>query len=270
MRYALGLPSTRAALRLLYNAPQVALVCGIKAPEDIPHESTLSLFFKKLSRFKYLHLLKDVSRRLVRHHYDTLPSFGDRVALDSSTLKAYANGNKPVKADKEAAWNVKRNSQGRTEFVLGWKLHAMIDCEHETIISANISPGNIHDSQRATHLLREARFSVKRFRPHFVMADKGYSGQPLMHHIKDQYHAKPIIDIMPVHRRLAQRTAEQRKTTEWKALYKQCTAIERVFSRLKGQHSLNNITVRGRWKVTVHCYLSLIAMQAIQSVDSIG
>ena len=48
---------------------------------------------------------------------------------------------------------------------------------------------------------------------------------------------------------------------EWKALYKQRQAVERVFSRLKGQRSLNHIRVRGWREVTAHCYLSLIAMQ---------
>ena len=52
---------------------------------------------------------------------------------------------------------------------------------------------------------------------------------------------------------------------EWKAVYKQRQAVERAFSRLKGQRSLNHITVRRRRKVTAHCYLSLIAMQASPS-----
>ena len=50
---------------------------------------------------------------------------------------------------------------------------------------------------------------------------------------------------------------------EWKALFSHRPAVERAFSRLKGQRSLNHITVRRRRKVTVHCYLSLIAMQAV-------
>ena len=53
-------------------------------------------------------------------------------------------------------------------------------------------------------------------------------------------------------------------TVSWKALYGQRTAVERAFSRLKGQRSLNHITVRGKQKVTAHCYLALIAMQAVQ------
>ena len=38
--------------------------------------------------------------------------------------------------------------------------------------------------------------------------------------------------------------------------------MERAFSRLKGQRSLNHITVRKLRKVTLQRYLSLIAMQA--------
>ncbi len=56
-------------------------------------------------------------------------------------------------------------------------------------------------------------------------------------------------------------------TPEWKALFSQRTAIERVFSRLKGKWSLNHITVRRLWKVTVHCYLSLIAMQGVRAAQ---
>ena len=55
----------------------------------------------------------------------------------------------------------------------------------------------------------------------------------------------------------------------WKALYRQRTAIERVNSRLKGQHSLNRVTVRRRMKVTAHCYLALIALQMVSTVRSI-
>ena len=49
---------------------------------------------------------------------------------------------------------------------------------------------------------------------------------------------------------------------ERNALAKQRQAVERCFSRLKGQWSLNHITVRGLNKVTLHCYLPLIAMEA--------
>jgi len=51
-------------------------------------------------------------------------------------------------------------------------------------------------------------------------------------------------------------------SVQFKALFSQRQAVERVNSRLKGQRSLNHITVRGLRKITVHCYLSLLVLQA--------
>ena len=86
-------------IRVLRNNPFVAQTCGILSPDYIPHKSTFSRFFAKLASRKHLHLVKDVSRRLVRKHYAILPGFGERVALDSTTLKAWSNGGKSPKAD---------------------------------------------------------------------------------------------------------------------------------------------------------------------------
>ena len=58
------------------------------------------------------------------------------------------------------------------------------------------------------------------------------------------------------------RTALSSVLTRRRDPLKKRLAVERAFSRLKGQRSLNSITVRGQRKVTAHCYLALIAMQA--------
>ena len=64
--------STRALIRQLVNNPYVAQVCGITG--DVPHEATFSRFFARLARHR--HLVKDVFRRLVRQHYETIPVRG--------------------------------------------------------------------------------------------------------------------------------------------------------------------------------------------------
>ncbi|MCH8206979.1 MAG: transposase [Chloroflexi bacterium] len=58
------------------------------------------------------------------------------------------------------------------------------------------------------------------------------------------------------------REGRQASLPGYKVLRKQRQSVERAFSRLKGQRSLNHITTRGWRKVTVHCYLSLIALQS--------
>ena len=95
------------------------------------------------------------------------------------------------------------------------------------------------------------------------MADQGYSGRALVRLIRGQYLAQPIIMVNRTHKKLLAEFGEWQRSPEWKALYAQRQAVERAFSRLKGQRSLNHIRVRGLRKVTLHCYLSLIGMQAM-------
>ena len=97
--------------------------------------------------------------------------------------------------------------------------------------------------------------------PRFVLADRGYSGAKLAQTIRRHYYATPIIQTNPAHKKIMVKPASVEESPSWKALYKQRPAVERAYSRLKGQRSLNNITVRGRIKVAAHAYLSLIAMQ---------
>ena len=78
---------------------------------------------------------------------------------------------------------------------------------------------------------------------------------------KKQYWATPIAQINRAHKKSLAEMGEEQRAPEWKALYAQRQAVERAFSRLKGQRSLNHIRVRHIRKVTCHCYLSLIAMQ---------
>ena len=182
--------------------------------------------------------------------------------MDSTSLKGWSNGGKTPKSDRHAGWSVKMGTQGVKESVYGWKLHLICDAEYELPIAANVSAGNVHDQKRASNVLREARVAHSQFRPRYVIADKGYSGLPLDRLIRRQYSAMPIIQTNRGHKRRLERMAATESTPEWKALLKQRQSVERVFSRLKGQRSLNSIAVRGRSKVTAHCYLSLVAMQA--------
>ena len=52
------------------------------------------------------------------------------------------------------------------------------------------------------------------------------------------------------------------ETEEWQAVYNRRSSIERLFGRLKCYRRLNNVTVRRIQKVTIHCFLSLIVVQA--------
>ena len=140
VKYYLGLPSTAAMIRTLEQNPWIARACGISSSDYIPHKSAFSRFFAKLAKRKYLHLVKDLSRSLVRKSYDTIPGFGRVIALDASILKGWANGGKPKLADKEAKWIAHRNTHGKNTFTLGYKLHLAVDAETQLPVSASVSP----------------------------------------------------------------------------------------------------------------------------------
>lgn len=261
-KHALGLKSTAGLIRTLHNNPFIAGACGIDSPDRVPHEATFSRFFAKLASAKFLHLVKNVSRRIVQEHYSSLPAFGQRVALDSTTLKAWSNGGKTVKSDQDAGWSIKKGTHGPKEFTWGFKLHLVVDCESEMPIGAHVSAGNAHDVVRASNTLVQARESYPRFHPRYLMADAGYSSKNFLHLVHRQYRATPVVQFHPSHRRLKEKWGALLATPEGRALAKQRQAVERCFSRLKGQRSLNHITTRGLRKVTLHSYLALIAMQS--------
>ena len=264
LKHYLSLPSTEAMIRTLHQSPFVAMACGIRCAEAIPHKNTFSRFFSKLSKRDYLPKLKDVSRSLVRKRYEETPGFGKVTALDRTTLRAWSNGGKVPYSDPQAGWSIKTNSHGKREFTLGWKLHLLTDCgAGDFPIAANISAGNVHDSQRVSNVLSEARKTYTRFLPRFIVMDAGYSSREIFHVVRDQYKSQPAIRLNPQHRTLLRTEGQRQDTPEFQALFKMRQSVERCFSLLKRRRSLNAITMQGIRKVTVHCYLSLIVMQAV-------
>jgi transposase len=146
---------------------------------------------------------------------------------------------------------------GKRKFWFGYKLHLLVDTKSELPIAANVTTASIHDVRVASRVLGQARFTYGGFHPQFVICDAGYSSPKLGMLIRRQYRANAIIKINRRHKK-----AVFVETKEWQEIYNRRTSIERVFSRLKTQRRLNNITVHGIRKVTVHCFISLIVTQA--------
>ncbi|MFC1901728.1 transposase [Chloroflexota bacterium] len=253
----LGLTSFASLIRALQNNPLLAVACGITSPEGIPTKFAYSRFMRKLSQPRYVVMVKDIMRSLTRSLYETLPDFGKSVAIDSTDLKAWSKGNRKSISDPDATWAAKLDTSGKKKFFFGYKLHLLADTQYEIPIAANITTASIHDSRIASRVLTQARFAYSKFHPQYVICDAGYSSKNLRQLIKRQYRAEPIIKVNPAHKK-----ALFPETKEWQAIYGRRSSIERIFGRLKGYRRLNNITVRRIRKVTIHCFLSLIVVQA--------
>ncbi len=254
----LNLPSFAELIRTLENNPYVSLACGIRSYGDIPSKFAYSRFIRKLRTRKNVMLVKDIMRTLTRKCYETFPDFGKSVAIDSTDLKAWSNGSKKRKSDSDAGWVVKGDTHGKKKFVWGYKMHLMVDTTHEIPITANTTRGNTADVRQATPLLSQARLITGKFCPKYVICDAGYSSDSLRRVIKKQWKAQPIIKANKTHKK---RIPEE--TAEWQLIYNHRTAIERVFGRMKNHRRLNNITVRHRYKVTIHSLIPVIVTQAM-------
>jgi transposase len=253
----LGLPTFASLIRSLHNNPMLAVACGITDATGIPTKYAYSRFMRKLAEPIRVVMVKDIMRSLTRSLYKFLPNFGKSVAIDSTDIKAWSNGAKNPVADPDATWAAKLDTASKKKFYFGYRLHLLADTHYELPVAAQVITGSTHDVRVASRVLSEARFTYSKFHPEYVIADAGYSSAKLRRLIRRQYRAEPIIKVSRAHKK-----AMFVETDEWKALYNRRTSIERIFGRLKCYRRLNNVTVRRKSKVTVHCYLSLIVVQA--------
>ena len=230
--YYLGLESVSALIRLLYDNPFVAKVCGFDSPDDSPIQPTFSRFGSKLaeSTGEFILAVKNILRNLTRRLYETFPGFGRSVAIDSTDIKAWSNGGKKRRkklkgnvhrqkarpgqvSDPDAGWVVKTNTEGNKKYVWGFKVHILCDTETELPMVVDISKGNLHGVNKPSPLLSQARYTTGgRFRPEPVICDRAYSSDKLRRSISQHYWAEPIIDPNPGHKKAF---AKLVKTPEW-------------------------------------------------------
>ncbi|MBI3743651.1 MAG: transposase [Chloroflexi bacterium] len=191
--------------------------------------------------------------------HETLPDFGKSVAIDSTDIKAWSNGGKHKgRSDKDAGWCVKTNTEGNKKYTWGYKVHILADTRYELPIAIDVTAGNVHDSRRATPLLRQGRYATNHFWPKHVIMDAAYSSDKTRDHVRRCYpEAVAVIDPNPGHKR-----AMAAWNAEAAVIYRRRTAIERVNSRLKAHRRLDSVRVRGLRKVAVHAMLSVMVLQA--------
>ena len=271
-RYVLGIESISALRRRLGDNPYIAQACGIKSPETMPSQPTLSRFGAKMAKRPFANMVRNVQRELTRRLYETLPGFGRTVAIDSTDLKGWSNPSKkgkkrskvrrhPVKpgriSDTDAGWSVKTNTRGNKGYTWGFKAHIICDAHYELPIVVDTTPGNFHDVRKAGGMLMQARRVTGKFMPEYFLADAGYSSKALRHMLRRQFKAEPVIDPNPTHRRALKEWRE-----EYNEIKKARTSVERLNARLKGFFALDHLRVRGNTKVKLHAHLSVMALQA--------
>jgi len=146
----------------------------------------------------------------------------------------------------------KKNSKGHMETWVGFKLHADVG-DGQIPISCLLTSASVHDSQPAIPL---AETTARRVVNLYDLMDSAYDAAPIRAHSKGLGHV-PIIDVNP--RRDAQLREElalERRRRRILNLefpedvrFRERTAVERVFGRLKDEFGGRVVRVRGPAKV---------------------
>ena len=276
-------------LNLLSNQ-NLRMICGFDSSNSVPSESSFSRAFKE---FATTNLGEVVHKAMVEQHLGS--QLLGHVSHDSTAIKARE---KPVKRlkkvklpkkrgrrkkgeevppvepkrldiqrnqtpeeilaalPKECDRSGKKGSKGDTEYWRGYKFHCAVNDNGFPIVGATTS-ASLHDSQAMMYTMKEASSRVSYL---YDLADAAYDAHQLKEQSRELCHI-PIID--PNHRG-GKNTVPM--APHEKERYKERTAVERFFSRLKDEFGGDHIMVKGHAKISLHLMFGTIAIFADQLI----
>jgi hypothetical protein len=283
-----NLPHTRALLERLAHDVTLRRLCGWERAAEVPEESTFSRAFAELARQEFgqrVHagvIARTQSERLVGH-----------IMRDSTAVQAPEKPEPKVKAappvrrrhrrsgttpqpeqmtriekqcggkmsleemlhDLPRACNVgcKPNGHGHKEYWNGYKLHVDVIDGHIPI-SCVLTSASLNDNQVAIPL---ATLSAQRVTNCYDLMDAGYDCEAIREHSRKLGH-------VPIMRRQKHGSLEVLMAPHELARYRERTAAERAFARLKEEFGFATVRVRGACKVMAHLMFGILALTADQ------
>jgi len=285
-----NLPTTEALLEFIRGNKNVRILCGWDTKGQVPSVSTFSRAF---SQFAESGVLAGIHAKMIQDHYggklaghvsrDSTAIVARERAVKKEHPKIEAElkrkrgrpkkgGVRPPKelmrielqpgrslaenlADLPMACGIgtKKNSKGRREHWVGYKLHADV-VDGDIPVSMIITSASVHDSQVAIPL---AQMTSPRVTNLYDLMDAAYDAAGLWKHSAGMEHV-PIIDKNP------RRKDEPPMAPAIKARYGSRTSVERVFSMLKDNHGGKHVRVRGARKVMAHLMFGMLVITAVQ------
>jgi len=191
-------------VRLLERDKDTRVVCGF-SEDNVPSHDAMGRFLKKLVGHE--DMLERCFADLVKEARQILPGFGTKLVVDSTDIKAYANGHCQHPSDPDARWGAKgaghhagpsKDKQRDLYYWFGYKLHLVVDALYELPVSFKLAPANESDTTQMEALLRKAGADQPQSRPEAVIADKGYDSKRNNEFIFAECKAAPIIPVREV------------------------------------------------------------------------
>jgi transposase len=295
-----NLSTTRALLDRLESDIVLRRLCGWEKKAEVPSESTFSRAFDEFARTQFAervhqaliektqqerlvgHIARDSTEIEVREKPMPKPK-PKKVKGKRGRLK---KGQKPVKErtrlqrqgqmrlsemlqDLPQVCDVgtKRNSKGHQESWVGYKLHLDV-ADGQIPICCILTSASLHDSQVAIPL---ATMTAQRTTNLYDLMDSAYDASEIKVHSRSLDHV-PIIDLNPRGNAALQEelNAETQRLEQLHfqlpeaVRYRERSAVERVYGRLKDEFGGRLIRVRGYAKVLCHLMFGILALTADQ------
>ena len=179
LSFVLDLPSTNALIRRLHDDRKLRLLCGFST---LPHRTTFNRFIARLGHHR--DLVEDCMAVLTARLRDLLPGLGEKVAVDSTTVRSHSNPHRRNRqtgqvSDPEASWTAKNSAGGKDqkEWSWGYKFHLMADATYGIPLFGYTTTASRNDSPELPRLMDKATETLSWLNPRYVMADKGYDSR---------------------------------------------------------------------------------------------
>jgi len=191
--YVLGVKNTNDLLRRMQEDPILSTICGFECGKP-PCRRTIYRFTKKL--IEHQGLVDRCFDKIVDRLSQTLPRFGDIVAMDGTPVHSHSNPDKhsTTLSDPQAGWVYKEGNKNK-RWVWGYHFHLVADATYELPIAKALTVYNEAESAMAIPILKTAKETFKWFHPEAVICDKGYDSAAIFESIVKDIGADPIINI---------------------------------------------------------------------------
>lgn len=209
-KFILQLETDQQLIRHLNMNSQLRQICGFETHGvklkngtsklvHAPSKSAFSRFIQDL-----VELCPDIEYWVqsgVSGLYDLLPDFGKELALDGKLIESYATpyGQKKKKdkrSDLDADFTCKerhgKNGYVKKENYYGFRCHLIVDAHYELPIAWQVTPASKGEPTVAKKMINHLSEKVLD-RAQYLMADRGYSGEPLQD-LLEGADILPIID----------------------------------------------------------------------------
>jgi Transposase DDE domain/Transposase domain (DUF772) len=171
------------------------------------------------------------------------------------------------------AIGVKTSSKGQQQYWRGYKLHADV-ADGQIPVSLILTGANVHDSTAAIPLMT---MSAQRVTSCYDLMDSAYDADAILSYSRQLGHV-PIVQPHP--RRNGRSKSQLPKVFAAKKApelswaqqdrFRERTAVERVFARLKDEFGADKVRVRGASKVMAHLMFGVLALTVDQLLRLTG